>query len=398
MATVNQIYELVNAVSQEAFGDTSLVAHDLQGLIAMGQDLSDFGEGTRSDVFLRTLVDRIARTVVRKLDMPIEFKSIMTDSFTYGCVLQKLSVDVLEASAYEPSLIGGVSYTPNQFAIHKPTIHQSFFEGSDAWSVKVTMPDDLYSSAFNSPTDMANFIDSITSSLVDSMTLKINDVNRLCVDNFIGEKIYSNRNVVHLLTEYNTLFNPSTNLTIDTAMVSPEFFRYTSKRMNDIMRYMARPSKIFNEGGLVRTTIRDNMHVFLLGEFASNFKTYLQSDTFWKDLVELPLFSEVSFWQSMVGTHTVNNEAVVNTMPDFVTASTIKLAKLSSSTSETTKAVNKAGIIGAFIDRQALGSTVVRKVTSIDRNNDAEYSNMSAKAKMGYYNDLSENGCIFVMD
>ena len=398
MATINQIYSLVNSVSHEAFGETGLVAHDLQGLIAMGQDLASFGSGNRADVFLNTLVDRIARTVVRRLDMPIEFPEIMTDNFNFGCVLQKLSVAPLEAQAYEPSLIGGDNYTPNQFAIHKPTVQQNFFEGSDAWSIKVTIPDDLFASAFTSPEQMGAFIDGITSSLEDSMTLKINDLNRLCVDNFIGEKIYSDKNVVHLLTEYNTRFSPSINLTIDTAMVNPEFFRYATKRMGDMLRYMARPSTLFNEGKIPRVTRRDNMHSFLLGEFAESSKIYLQSDTFWKDLVELPLYKEVSFWQSMNGTSTIEGETVVNSMPDFTTASTIKLAKLSSSTSEATKAINKSGIIGAFIDRNALGTTIYKRNTTTDRNNDAEYTNFSSKAKMGYYNDLTENGVVFVID
>lgn len=401
--TSNQIYQLVNAVSNEAFGVTSLVAHDLQGLIAMGQSLSDFGQGTRSDVFLNTLVDRIARTLIRKLDMPIEFPEIMTDNFNFGCVLQKISVDPMDASEYEPWKIGGDNYTPSQFAIHKPTIRQNFFEGQDAWSIKVTIPDSLFESAFTSAQAMADFIDAITASLVDSMTLKINDMNRMCVVNFIGEKIYTDRNVVHLLTEYNTLYSPSTDLTIDTAMINPEFIRYATKRMGDMIRYMERPSKLFNENGVIRSTRRDNMHSFLLGEFASASKIYLQADTFWKELVQLPLFKEVSFWQGMAGSTTTGEGAdavtTVNTMPDFTTASTIKISKLSSSTNSSSKSVNKAGVIGAFIDREALGTTVYKRNTTTDRNNDAEYTNYSSKAKMGYYNDVgTENAVVFVLD
>lgn len=401
--TINQIYQLVNAVSHEAFGETSLVAHDLQGLISMGQELSDFGQGSRSDIFLNTLVDRIARTVIRKLDMPIEFPDLITDNFTFGCVLQKISVDPMDAVEYEPAKIGGVSYTPNQFAIHKPTVRQNFFEGSDAWSLKVTIPDDLYSSAFNSAQSMADFVDAITASLVDSMTLKINDMNRMAVCNLIGEKIYTDRNVVHLITEYNDTYNPSTDLTIDTAMINPEFIRFATKRMNDMLRYMERPSVLFNENGVVRCTRRDNMHSFLLGEFASASKIYLQSDTFWKDLVALPLFKEVSFWQGMAGTTTTGEggEAVttVNTMPDFTTASTINISKLASSTNSTTKSVNKAGVIGAFIDKEAIGTTIYKRNTTTDRNNDGEYTNLSAKAKMGYFNDVgNENAVVFVLD
>lgn len=392
---IKQIYSLVNAVSHEAFGETSLVAHDLQGLISMGEELSEFGQGTRSDVYLRTLVDRIARTIIRKLDLPIEFPEIITDNFTYACVLQKITVDPIDAVEYEPSKIGENGYTPNQFAIHKPTVRQNFFEKTVAWSLKVTIPDDLFASAFTSAEAMGSFVDAITSSLVDSMTLKINDTCRLAVANLIGEKIYTDRNVVHLVTEYNDTFSPSTPLTEDTAMINPEFIRFATKRMGDMIRYMERPSSLFNENGVIRATRRDNMHSFLLGEFAAASKIYLQADTFWKELVALPLFKEVTFWQGMAG----ETEGVVNTMPDFKTASTIKLAKLASSTSNTTKAIDQSGVIGAFIDREAIGTTIFKRNTSTDRNNDAEYTNYSSKAKMGYYNDIgNENAVVFVLD
>lgn len=392
---IKQIYSLVNAISHEAFGETSLVAHDLQGLISMGEELSEFGQGTRSDVYLKTLVDRIARTIVRKLDLPIEFPEIITDNFNYGCVLQKISVDPMDAVDYEPSKIGENGYTPNQFAIHKPTVRQNFFEKTTAFSIKVTIPDDLFASAFTSEQAMASFVEGITASLVDSMTLKINDVCRTAVVNLIGEKIYTNRNVVHLITEYNHVYSPSTPLTEDTAMINPEFIRFATKRMGDMLRYMERPSSLFNENGVIRATRRDNMHSFLLGEFAAASKIYLQADTFWKELVQLPLFKEVTFWQGMAG----ETDGTVHTMPDFTTASTIKLAKLASSTNSTTKAVNQSGVIGAFIDREAIGTTIFKRNTSTDRNNDAEYTNYSSKAKMGFYNDIgNENAVVFVLD
>lgn len=390
MATFNQIYELVNEVSAEAFGETSFKVHNLTDLIAMGQELSDFGTGTRSDIFLKTLVDRIARTLVRTLDFELEFPEIITDNFNYGCVLQKLSFDIIEATDYEPTKIGENGYTPNQFAVHKPTVHQTFFEGSNGWSIKGTIPDNLYSTAFDNATNMTAFVDGLMTNMQDSMTIKINDMCRMAVDNFIAEKIYSGKNVVHLLTDFNHEYDES--LTFDDAMKNAEFFRYVSTKMNEYMDFMSKPSKLFNEDGYTRATRRDNMHVFLLNALNSRFTTYLQSDTFHKELVELPLFKKVTFWQSPNGTHEVEGETVVNSMPDILSASTIKIE-----TSEGHE-VTQTGVIGAFIDRQAIGTTIFKKNTTTDRNNDGEYTNYSYKCRTGHYNDMSENAIIFCVD
>ena len=380
---VNQIYQLLNSISQQTFGETAPTATDLTGLISMGETITSTND---KDKFFNTLVDRIGKTIIRTLDLSVAFPNILQDSFEFGAILQKITVEPMSATESEPWKIGNNNYTPNQFAISKATVRQSLFSGINVWSVKTTIPDNIVKSAFTNETEMASLINGIIDSMRKSIVLQISEMNRFCVNNFIGEKIYVNKNVVHLATEFNTAFSPTTNINVDNCLYSAEFARFTTKRIGDYMRYLKNPTKLFNHDNVVRETQRDNMHIFMLGEFASAFNIYLQSDVFHNELTKLPLYEEVDFWQSM------KDATEGSTSANFASSSTIDL------TTSSGHAVEKSGVICALIDRQALGTTAYNNRVTTDRNNDGEYTNYSNKVDIGYYNDMSENGVVFVVD
>lgn len=391
---VNQVYELLNSISKQAYGENTHEVLNVSDLVSLGDTV--LSSQDNKDLFLNTLIDRIGRTILRTLDLSTSFPNIMRDSFEFGGVLQKITIEPMEADEFTPSKVGESDFVNTQFDINKPTVRQSLFSGSNGWSINVTIPDKLFESAFTNASTMARFIEGIIDSMNSSMTLKVNQLNRMCVNTFIAHKINSGRNVVHLLTEFNSTFNPSTALTLDSALVTPEFFRFTAMRMKEIIGYMSEPSIIFNEEGVVRETQRDNMHVFINNAFGARFSAYLESDTFHKELVSLPYYDEVKFWQSMVG----GNASTINTMPSVVNSTTLNITvkDTTSEVSNATKTINQSGIIGLFADREAIGTTIYKPRVSTDRNNKDEYTNYSNKMDVGYYNDLSENGCVFVID
>lgn len=380
---VNQIYNLLNSISRQTFGQDAPTATDLTGLISMGETLNS---STDKDKFFNELVDRIGRTILRTLDLSVKFPKIMYDSFEFGAVLQKITVEPMSAVESEPWKIGNSIYTPNQFAITKATVRQSLFSGINVWAVKTTIPDSITKTAFTSETEMASLMNGIIDSMQKSMIVQISEMNRFSVNNFIGEKINANNGVVHLATEFNTAYSlvgSDDAVTVNNAKYNKEFLRFMSNRMGDYLRYMRNPTTLFNAEQVVRETQRDNMHVFILGELASAFDTFLSSDVYHNELVSLPLFEEVDFWQSM-------RDSNVN--PNLVSSSTIDI------TTSSGNEVSQTGVVGAFIDRNAIGTTAYNVRTTTDRNNDGEYTNYSHKCDIGYFNDMSENGVIFVID
>ena len=385
---VNQIYSVLNSINAEMYGDSASEVVDLSGFVSLGNAVLASVQGR--DKFLNTLYDRIAKTVIRNLDLDIEYPSLMRDTIEYGAIIQKLSVEPRDAKTRNDWNVGTMDaddVAAAMFSIDKPAIRQKFFSGINAWEVDTTIPDSILKTAFTTPENMGAFLTAIMTATEDSIIMSINNTNRFAVNNFIGEKIHSGQNVIHLITEY----GDSSLDTIDKAIIDKGFLRFASKKIADVIRYMNMPSKLYNEEGAVRRTARDNMHVFLLGDYASATKTYLESDTFHNELVALPYYNEVSCWQAM-GSTADSETSRPYTAPNLAYTSGLTITTASGAS------VSAQGIIGVIADREAIATTVYERETTADRLNRLSITQRTDKVNIGYLNDLSENGCVFILN
>ena len=376
--TVNQIYGIVESVNAQMHGSAAVAVTDLSGLISMGQSV--ISSDAEKDTFLNVLADRIGKTVLRTLDVVAEFPFLLRNDFEFGAILQKIDIEPLPAQANTSETIGANGYTPNQFAINKPTVTQTFFTDADTWSYKVTIPDSLLKRAFTSAEAMGAFITGIMDALEKSMTEGLNAMAHMAVANFIGEKIHAENGVVNLLTEYKTKTHDTT-LTADTAMFDEKFLKFASMVIKNYIGYMSTPKTIFNTVGKKRATTRDNMHVMLLNDFASAVDTFSTASTFHNFMVELPMYQPVEHWQGACetagGAVNANNEINITTSSGHDVAAT--------------------GIVGVLADREAISIGLTDKYTATDRNNSDRYTNYTSGSTIQYINDLSENGVVFIV-
>lgn len=390
---VNQIYSLLNDINAQMFGEDAIQVKDLSGIISMGQNI--VGNGTETDLFLGKLVDRIGKTVIRTLDLELEFPTLYMDSFEFGAILQKITVqpfDAIQASEYK---IGEDGFTPTYDTVMKNArVLVRYFTDGTAWKFQTTIPDDLFSTAFTSESMMSQFLDAVIGAMTDSMTIAINNMSRTAVNNYIAEKIISGSGVVNLLAMYNTAYN--TNINAATAMHTKEFYRFASTIIRKYVRYLKEPSTLYNVGdgagnGVVRATARDNMHVLMLTDFVAGIDAWLLSDSY-KDLYDMPLFTEVSYWQG-------NNDSV-NGINSFAGNSSINIVPSSQKSVETAGnryAINQSGIVCVLADRQAIAVGLNKRRAGSFYNSIDAYSNISSTAMIQYINDMTENGVVFVV-
>ena len=388
---VNQIYSLLNDINAQMFGADALDVNDLQGIISMGKSI--VGDGTQTDKFLGKLVDRIGKTVIRTLDLEIDFPGLYMESFEFGAILQKISVNPFEAIKSSEWTVGDNDFEPTLLDIHKPSIFVRYFTDADTWKFQVTIPDDMLFTAFASETGMSQFIDAIIQAMTDSMTLCINNMSRTAVNNFIAEKIKGANGVINLLTGYNTLVGAGNEITADEAMHDKEFLRYASNEIRKYIKYISQPSVLYNLGDgsgnpVVRATARDKAHILCLTEFVAGVEAYLESDTFHNDLVALPGYTEVAYWQSNKGDSTQN---------DFATVSSIAVTPSSEEGQDNPQDVEQSGIVCVIADRQAIAVGINKRRTGNFYNSIDAYSNISQTATIQYINDMSENGLVFVV-
>lgn len=388
---INQIYSLLNDINAQMFGEDAIDVHDLSGIISMGQSI--VGDGTQTDKFLGKLIDRIGKTVIRTLDLELDFPQLYMDSFEFGAVLQKITVSPFDAIASSEYQIGDVGFEPTFDKVYKnQKIFVRYFTDSTTFKFQTTIPDDLFSTAFTSESMMGQFIDAIIGAMTDSMTIALNNMSRTAVNNFIAEKIKANNGVVNLLAGYNALLGAGHEITVDEAMHNKEFFRYASTEIRKYIKYLSQPSVLYNVGDgnggkVLRSTARDNMHVMMLTDLVAGFDAYLLSDSF-KDLYDLPNFNEVAYWQANKGESSIN---------DFATNSSIKVTPSSEAGKDNPTDVEQSGVVCVLADRLAIATGLnKRRVGSFYNSIDA-YSNLSSTAMIQWINDLSESGIIFTV-
>lgn len=375
---INQIYTLINSVARQMWGEDAITVTDLTGLISMGKSV--INSSTDRDLFLNTLVDRIGKTVIRTLDLELDFPNLMVNDFEWGSIIQKINVQPIMSKANKSTQITEEGFTPNQFDVDTIDVSQTFFTDANTWEFDYTIPDKLLNSAFASEAGLASFISAIMSAVSDSMTMALNNMAYMAIDNFVAEKIKGNNGVVNILALYNAQF-PNATETQSSCITSKEFARYASMIMNNYVKYMSKPSKLYNMGGMVRATARNNLHILISADWASAFDSYLSSDTWHNDLIKLPNYRE---FVTLQGTGV--------TSPNWIDNTTINIVPSSGG-----NAIEQTGIIGIFADRQAIAYGYTDMYSGTDRNNRNRYTNFTYSCVKQFLNDVSENGVCFIV-
>ena len=399
MPKYNQIYSLLNDVNKQYWGEDALEVHDLSDLVALGNALS-INSNTR-DGYLNKLVDRIGKTRIRTLDYELKFPKLFMDEFEYGCIMQKINVGLLDSTIASEFTVGDDNFTNQYDTIHKPTrISVSYFEKSSVFKFIVTIPDECFYSAFTSEAKMSEFITSITDQLSDSMTVAIDNLARTAVNNLIAEKILAGNGVINLVPMYNNAYGNTvaggTWKNKAACEVDKEFYRWSSTVIRNTIEYLSEISSLYNVGDtdgnpIERATARDNLHVLMLGDFASKFDAYLLSDSF-RDVFNMPLFTRVNYWQA-----NKDSNGNINTF-DVVSSVDVVPASQGNITPSTDRyEVKQDGVVCVLADREAVFVGLNRRRAGSFTNTIDGYTNLSMTALKGYCNDLSENAIIICM-
>ena len=381
---VTQIYDFLNSLTEEVLGKTDLAVKNLTDMISMGDEVLSSDKTT--DKFVNVLVDRIGKTIISNKPYSASVKKFMVDSFTFGAILQKIYVEPMTSSKSDTWDLQN-NNSVDQYVISKPNVKQKLFSGITTWDVKVTIPDVQLRSAFNNETSMATFIDAIFTAMLNSIELRIESMVNMTICNFMANKIAHYKTavggslgVVNLLTDYNTLKGLGTPLTAELALRDSDFLKYASDTINKYIKRMERMSTLFNDEEYQRFTTADRLRVILHLDFESAFTTFLESDTFHNELVKLPLHDTVPYWQGSGKDYS------------FAESSYIGLT-----TSDGKYTVEQTGIVGLIADVESIGVTIYDRRTKSSYNAGGEYTNYFNKADIGYYNDMSENGVVFII-
>lgn len=381
---MKQIYEIINTVSQEVLGETALVQEDLGNIVDIGTAVFD---NNSFDKFVRSLVDHIGRVVFVDRVYRGRVPSIVRDGWEYGAVLEKLACKLPEAQENESwELQSGTSYDPNVFIAPVVTAH--FYNKKVTFEIQISIVERQFRSAFSSGSQAASFIAMIFNAIENSMTIKLDALIMRTICNMIGETVYddfganaitggSGVKAVNVLYLYNQTVAAGDALTAANCMQSPAFLRFASNLMKMYKDRLAVESTLFNIDGEPRFTPADRLHFVVLSEFAAGVESYLQSDTFHDEMVALPEYESVPFWQGS-GT----GYAFTDTGKVYVTTA--------SNHAETV-----TGVLGVMFDSDAAAVCNMDRRTTSQYNAKGEFTNNFFKMDCQYLNSLQENFVVF---
>lgn len=375
--TVNQVYQMVNDAAKEALGQQAVAVKDTGSLVSLGEQIQ---VTENVETFYKTLVNRIGRTVVAVRAFEINERSVMRNEMEWGVIYQKISFkprDAVENASWDSTK------QANPYDIEpQTTVVQKLFSVMGTYSYEDSIPDYQLFTAFTTPAAMAAFISGIYTNMYNYLKIAEANLANLAVNTYMagamsGTNAAQKRN---LLKEYNDKFTKT--LTVEQALTDASFLKFASKTINDTIKQFTSPSAIFNAEGIVRQTTKDKLVVEVLSQFATATTSYMESDTYHNELVKLPRYEEVNYWQAS------------GTGFSFEDVSTIDIqnAKINEGAE-----VKKTGIVAFIHDYDAVASIIYRRRSNSIYNPRAERYNVMEKADKGYAVDLSENGVVFYM-
>lgn len=377
MSTVNQIFNIVNDTAKQTFGETAITVVDTSTLVALGNEVLKSDENTEN--FTNTLVDRIGKTIFSiRAYTADNAEGMVREPFEYGCILQKIYVDLPNAKENNSWEIGKDSYTPTFAPVIKPKLKQKLFNKNSTWEIDVTIPDFMFRTAFTSVTEMAVLIDAIFTTMENMMQIALENNKNLTRANFIASKLHSNKScgAINLLHLYNTLTNQT--LKVDACMRDLGFLKWSTQQINLWAKRLSKMSTLFNDEGYKRFTPQSDLIVNVLQDYDSAINSYLQSDTYHNEMTKIASsYSTVPYWQGSGVNYAFEDTSKIIVKID----------------AETT--ITESGILAVMYDRDAMGVTITERRGATQRNNKDEYTDYFNKATYGYFNDLSENGIVF---
>lgn len=384
MPNVNQLYSVLNSVAAQALGSSAVTVTDTTSMVSLGNEV--LSSSANKDAFVGVLMDRIGRTIVSmRAYNPNGVDPLIRKPFDYGCVLQKLYVDLEDAHENDEWNIGDVSYTPNLAPVFKPTVRQMLFNKINTWEYDWTVPDQILRTAFISPQDMQAFISA--QAMAMDVSLQNSLVNAGNLVRATGMAYHLNNagaTAINLLADYNG--NSVTPLLAANALQDAGFLRYAAMRITNTVKFMKYLSRNWNLASFARHTDSEYAVVTVLQDFDSAETVFLQADTFHDELVKLPKYNTVPYWQgsgtgSTGYTFDENSKIAITIIDPDDPSSTINVAQ--------------DGILAVVHDVETLGTTLYEIEQSTQRNNKDRYTDYFTHANIGYFFDPSENMVVF---
>lgn len=375
---VTQIYNFLNEVTEQSIGGTAITVKDPSSFVSLGNVVLS---GDNKEEFYKKLALQIAKITVESRKLKRKDMGFVYDTFQFGFYLEKIRTKTIarlkENNSFHQTEDDSMAQV-NPFGVIEnddTDLIMQVFAGRGVFEIDKKVWDYQLDVAFQNAGQMANFVDLIFADMENGIELAIRDMEHITLSTSIAESLnYTGQTKRNLLAEYNTIVGEQSAITSAECMTNKDFLRYASKEINLSIKRMYDVSTLYNSQGAENWIDSDDeLDVRVLSDFATSTASYLESDTYHKELVKLPNFSTVNYWQ---GTGTVG---------DFTARSKVNIKK--SAIGGSTGNLDQSGIIAYVSQKGRLGVLFDRYRVKSIYNPASECTDYFAKADKGYFID-----------
>ena len=395
MAVMTDLKLVVKDMMEQSMGKEAIDTLDLSNIASLGDYIidSDFTNGT-NDLIFGKLVDRIGRTVIANRLYKNKFAFLSFDPFVYAYVLQKIHVETFTART-SGKYYNGSDPDTEQFGNYTPTIHVSLFANSKDWEFAMTITKEQIKSAFTDEASLAAFISGIFVAMDTSVAKSLEEVARGVLADFMGELLVAQAaadtasETKILAVNLNQAYYDETgnNVSAAAAPYNEGFLRWCTSKFIDEKRLFGDLTVIRNAKGYEKFTPEESLKFIINGKFADNIKRFMQSNVYHDELVTMPGYEEVDYWQGIgdgsFKDRTTIDAKLVSTYDD---SGTIK-----------NNTIKQDGIVGVMFDQYAVGVTLYERDTVAIPVPRRHRTNYFEQCLVGNFIDLSEQATVFYL-
>lgn len=389
MATVNQVYALLNTVQEMAYGKIAVNVIDTSSFVALAQTVLS-SDGNK-DLYTNTLIDRIGLVLSDDRLYNADDNNLIKRQYEYAVIMQKIHVEPIEAEANPEWLIGSDDFTPEYAPVLKPVVKQKLFHNMVTWELGVTVPDNMLKTAFTNEVQFGAFMVAIMNALTNGVELMKERAVDITRATMISHVLNSGGiSSINLLDEYNdTLPASSTPLTPAEYLQSEKALAHGAMLMSLTADRLQRFNSLFNGEGYNRFTPREFLKCDVLNVLDYAIKYNVKPVVFNERFIETPNYKTVPYWQGAgtdYGFNSISKVHVSETHTDTETGEDV-----------TTTVAEQTGVVGVMYDEEACGINIFADESAYERNDRAHYTTHYRQMTGQYYYDDSEQAVVFYL-
>lgn len=386
--TIEQANTLLASLHQQATGESAVTPTDLSSFISVAQNTLTAGY----DVVLGALTQMVSDTIMSVRPYNRKFAGLLYDTKEYGGIIRKIQFeDIDPEAASDYALVDGSSI--DQYVVKKPVVLQTNYVGSNEWASHYSITRNQLKMAFTSPSALGEFFTGLMMHFSNQKEQWLEEMARTTLCDFIAAKadMGGTYDVIHLLTEYNTVTGASPAFTAQTIRQPdnfPGFMKWAYGRVASLCDKMTERSELFQQvftgHRIMRHTPLVDQRVYMLDEFLRAMEAEVLADTYHDNFLRYADVESVGYWQA------IENPDEIQVTPVYTDTSCAPY---------TGSAQTLTDVIGVVFDRDAVGYNIYQdSMDASPYNARGDYYNLWYRVRIQYQVDVSEKGFVLVLD